>query len=182
MSNGTISAILAGSSAALVKDTTNTVTLTGANTYGGGTTVTDGTLTLTGVAATLGASGGSLVVDANYSGTAILSLGTASPTVGTVSLLNGGQITSSTGTLTGTAFNVESGSITAKLAGSGSLTKANTGTVTISGTNSYTGLTQVNAGVLQFTKVASLPGQTTVGQIRVAGGATLGLNLSLIHI
>ncbi len=177
VSNGTISAILAGSSAALVKDTTNTVTLTGANTYGGGTTVTDGTLTLTGVAATLGASGGSLVVDANYSGTAILSLGTASPTVGTVSLLNGGQITSSTGTLTGTAFNVESGSITAKLAGSGSLTKANTGTVTISGTNSYTGLTQVNAGVLQFTKVASLPGQTTAGQIRVAGGATLGLNV-----
>ena len=174
--NGTVSAILGGASASLTKDTSDTVTLSAANTYGGGTTVIDGTLILSGAAATLGAGTGSLTVDASYSGTAILNLGTASASVGVVSLTGGGKIIG-TGTLSGTAFNVQSGTISAKLAGTGGLTKTNsTGTVTLSGANTYAGPTQVNEGTLQATQALSLPGQTTSGLIQVAGGTTLLLN------
>ena len=80
----------------LVKAGASTVTLTGANTYGGGTVVTDGTLALSGTTSTLGAATGSLTVDGS---TAIVNLGATLQTVGAVNLLSGGQITG-TGTLT----------------------------------------------------------------------------------
>ena len=174
--SGSINAILAGPGSLTMSTTGTAVTLSGANTYSGGTTVYDGTLSLSGATATLGASSGSLTVDAAYSGTAILNLGTANPMLGVVSLANGGQIIGS-GTLSATAFNVESGTISAKLAGTGNLIKTNSsGSVTLSGVNTYTGSTLVNAGTLQVTKVASLPGQTTFGLITVASGAVLAVN------
>ena len=173
-SSGSISAILAGATASLTKEGTGTVTLSGANTYGGGTVVSDGTLALSGTTSTLGAATGSLTVDGS---TAIVNLGAANPTVDVVTLGNGGQIIG-TGTLTGTAFKVGSGTIGASLAGPGALAKSESGgTVTLSGTNTYTGATAVNAGTLQVTKALALPGQTTPGLVKVASGATLGLNV-----
>jgi autotransporter-associated beta strand protein len=58
-----------------------------------------------------------------------------------------------------------------------SLTKAGTGTMLLSGTNTYTGTTNVSAGTLKVTKVVSLPGQTTLNKIIVASGATLAINV-----
>ena len=53
----------------------------------------------------------------------------------------------------------------------GSIFKTGTGTLLLSGTNSFTGGTTVSAGTLQVAKVASLPGAITV-----ADGATLAVN------
>ncbi len=167
----TISTPLAGPFAILTKSETGTLTLAGANTYGGGTTVSGGKLNFSG-GGTLGAPTGTLTV---MNG-AILELAANSQTVHTVSLLYGGQITSTTGTLTATSFDVESGTISAKLEG-GSLTKTDSATVTLSGVNTYGGATHVNAGILQINIPAALPGQTSPGLITVADGATLAVNV-----
>jgi len=146
--SGSVSAILGGSGITLTKTTTGTVTLSGANTYTGLTTVSAGTLAYG--ASDVIASGGVTVDGA----TAVLAMGAnQSDTVGTVILANGGSITGSgTSTLTSTgSFDVRSGSISAILGGSGiTLTKTTAGTVTLSGANTYTGLTTVSAGTLAY--------------------------------
>ena len=74
-----------------------------------------------------------------------------SSTVGQVTLTSGRIIDSvGNGLLSGTSYNVQSGLISANLGDiSGSpLTKTGAGTVTLSGSNSYTGGTFVNAGTL----------------------------------
>jgi autotransporter-associated beta strand protein len=60
--------------------------------------------------------------------------------------------------------------------GSGTLTKdtSNTSTLTLSGTNSYTGGTRLNAGTLQFAKKVSQPAS---GAVAVRDGTTLAVNL-----
>ncbi|MBI3879937.1 MAG: autotransporter-associated beta strand repeat-containing protein, partial [Verrucomicrobia bacterium] len=150
---------------ALTKSTTNTVTLSGANSYSGGSTVSAGTLALG--ANNVLADSGAVAVDG---ATAVFSLGTNSDTVGVVTLKNGGSITGTTGVLTASAYNVESGSISAILNGSGALTKSTTNSVTLTRTNAYTGLTTVNAGVLTLQSAAAL-GATNNGTVVNSGGA-----------
>ncbi len=170
---GSISAILAGPGAVLTKTTAGIVTLTGANTYGGGTIVTEGKLVLSG-SGTLGASAGALTVDGP---SAIVDLGATNQTYGTVTVLNGGQILSSTGILTGASVIVENGLVSARITGATtSLTKTTGGTVTLAGINDYGGATHVNEGMLQVTTLAALPGQSTPGLITVATTATLAVN------
>ena len=138
--NGTANAILAGSSV-LTKTTTGTVTLNGANTYSGGTTVRAGTL-LTGSnerllnSGTLNVSGGTFDVRG------------FSETVGAVVLASGAINGNGTGTVTGSSFDVRSGSASAILAGNAALSKTTTSNVTLTGNNSYTGTTTVNGGTL----------------------------------
>ncbi|NBV33616.1 MAG: autotransporter outer membrane beta-barrel domain-containing protein, partial [Proteobacteria bacterium] len=136
--SGDISANLAGSGA-LTKTSPGLVTLSGANSYSGGTTVNVGTLAL-GVNNTL-LSGGAVSVTGGE-----LALGTTVQTVGALSL-TGGVI--SGGTLSGTSYTVVNGTISSILAGSGIvLTKNDSGTVLLSGVNTYGGGTVVNAGTL----------------------------------
>jgi autotransporter-associated beta strand protein len=52
----------------------------------------------------------------------------------------------------------------------GGLTKQGANTLTLSGTNTYTGDTTVSAGVLLTTSAAALPGYTTSGKVIFAGG------------
>jgi autotransporter-associated beta strand protein len=67
---------------------------------------------------------------------------------GTFTLNNG---TVSSGTITaGTAINVEAGTVSATLDGAAGLTKSTAGTVTLSGTQAYTGNTVVTAGTLRL--------------------------------
>ncbi|MFM8717827.1 MAG: beta strand repeat-containing protein, partial [Spartobacteria bacterium] len=61
------------------------------------------------------------------------------------------------------------------ISGSVSLTKSGSATQTLSGNNTYTGNTAINAGILTITSNSSLPGFTTNGRYSVANGATLGV-------
>ncbi len=146
---------------ALTKDGAGTLILSGANTYTGATTINAGTLSLGHATDTLSSSSAVTVDGA----TAVLSIAGNSDTVGAVSLKNGGSITGTGGTLTGASYAVESGIVSAKLGGAGiALTKSTAGNVTLSGTNTYTGTTTVNAGTLQVASTGALSsGGITVG-------------------
>lgn len=61
--------------------------------------------------------------------------------------------------------------------GARALSKAGTTTITLSGTNTYTGGTTVSAGVLQAAKTSSLPDYGTPGKISVSNGAYLAVNV-----
>jgi autotransporter-associated beta strand protein/T5SS/PEP-CTERM-associated repeat protein len=143
----------------LIKVGSGTLIVTGANTYTGSTTVNVGTLAC-GASNVIGT--GSVTVSGGT-----LSLGSYSDSVGAVTLASG-AITG--GTLTSTSgFGVQSGSASARLAGSVGLTKTGAGIVVLSGTNAYTGTTTVNNGVLLAATPAALR-----GSISVASGAAVG--------
>ena len=96
---------------------------------------------------------------------------------GTATATNDGIFVSSAGALIdtqafamGIAANIQenSGSL------GGNLTKTGSGTLSLSGTNTYTGGTFVNAGSVGFLKTAAIP---ATGTVTVADGATLGLGI-----
>lgn len=138
--SGTVTGRLGGA-VGLTKTTAGIVTLSGSNGYTGTTTVSGGTLAL-------GASG----VISNVSNVVVsggeLAIGANDETVAGVAL-RGGAISGTTGTLTSTTgYAVEAGSISARLGGSGGLTKSGAGTVILGGANSYSGNTTVQGGTL----------------------------------
>jgi fibronectin-binding autotransporter adhesin len=102
---------------------------------------------------------------------ATLSLG-ASQTLGA---LNGsaGSVTLGASTLTVGSTNDLNSSFGGVISGTGALTKAGTGTLTLSGANTYAGLTTVSAGILNIQNGSAL-GATTTGTT-VSSGATLQL-------
>jgi len=140
----TISGASANTTGSLTKTGAGTLILSATNLYTGTTTVNAGTLTY-GINSAL--STGPVTVDG---ATAILNLLTYTDAVGTVTVDNGGTITGTTGTLTTTGtFEMRSGSVSAILAGSGiALNKTTDGIVTLSGANTYTGITTISAGTL----------------------------------
>ena len=158
LQSGTISAIIAGASV-LTKTTNGTVTLSAANTYTGDTAVNGGTLVLAG-SGMLGASTTNLTVN---SGT--LTLGGATQTFSAVTVTNSGAVGG--GTLRAATFILQSGNLSAILAGSGAVTKNSTGTVSLSGANTYSGGTTVSAGTLRATTNASVLGS---GALTLGGG------------
>ena len=84
--------------------------------------------------------------------------------------LLGGSITGTTGTLTSTiAYDVQSGTISAKLGGGAGLTKTGSSSskVTLSGANTYTGATTVSGGTLALGASNRLADASTV---TVSGG------------
>ncbi|HTA99592.1 MAG TPA: autotransporter domain-containing protein [Bradyrhizobium sp.] len=153
----------------------DTLTLSGPNDYTGGTTISSGTLQLAG-AGTLGNIGNALTMSTNIG--MFFPPGPAIPNIldlgGSTQTQNGG-VTLITGTIQHGAlsssglFDVRSGTVSATLTGSGALTKSTTGTVTLSGPNSYTGGTSVNAGVLEAS-------HATAGAIDALGTNTVVLN------
>jgi autotransporter-associated beta strand protein len=169
----------AGLGGSLTKSGAGTLTLTNnGNSYTGLTTVTGGTLAY-GASNVIG-SGGVTVDGAG----AILDLGAnQSDTVGAVIVDGGGSITGTgTSTLTSTAdFDMRSGAVSAILAGSVGLTKTTAGTVTLSGTNTYAGLTTINNGILSLGSAGALG---SGGNVTFDGGvlqytaASAGLDLS----
>jgi autotransporter-associated beta strand protein len=160
---GTVSAILGGT-ATLTKTNAGTVTLSKANTYTGLTTVSNGTLAL-GIENALGS--GAVTVSGG-----ILDVSDFNPTVGAVTVASG-SITG-TGILTGAGYALTgTGTISAILGGSGSLTKTNTGTVILSGSNTYSGVTTISGGTLAISAIDNLGAASALAANLVFNGGTL---------
>jgi autotransporter-associated beta strand protein len=80
-------------------------------------------------------------------------IGAFNQSLGAVTLISG-SINGSTGFITGSSYNVQSGSISATLAGTASLTKLTTGTVTVTSANTYNGVTTISGGILSTNLLA----------------------------
>lgn len=165
-----ISGVSTATSGALTKAGAGTLTLSGNNLYTGLTTVSEGTLAA-GIDNAL-ATGGLTVNGGIYA------IGTHTDSLGAVTLIDG-SITGSTGVLTGSSYGVQNGSISAILAGSGILTKSTSGIVTLSGLNTYTGATRINAGTLSVSMLddgglpSNIGASTTTAANLTLGGGTL---------
>ncbi|HEY1797739.1 MAG TPA: autotransporter domain-containing protein [Stellaceae bacterium] len=130
----------------LTKQGTGTLTLTGVETYSGPTKVNTGTLAL-GTGGSLAASSG---VTLTASGATFdISNGGGGKTIQDLNGLAGSVVTLGANTLTlGTA---RSATFAGNISGTGGLAKQGTGTLTLSGINSYTGATTISAGTLSGT-------------------------------
>ena len=164
--NISLSGALSGAGG-LIKTGGGTLTLSGNNTYSGPTTISAGTLTV-GSASALGngsgnitASGGTL----NLGGFTVTSSGTVS--------FQGGAVSSGTLTNNTVAYDGQSGTVSAVLAGSVGLNKTTAGTLTLSGSNAYSGPTTISSGTLTAGNASALGNGS--GNITASGGT---LNLS----
>ena len=156
---------------AFTKAGAGTLTLAAANTYGGATTVSAGTL-LVGDAGALGSAAGTLVAAGgtlDLGGNAVTRTGTIQFTGGTV---QNGTLSNST-----VAFDGRTGTVSAGLAGTAGLTKSTTGLLTLSGSNTYSGVTTISSGTLQFVSPTALYGgdtaNWTAANVSTGSGATL---------
>jgi fibronectin-binding autotransporter adhesin len=148
------------------------LTLAASNSYGGTTLVSGGTLLLANPNALSGSTfdtsgtgsfsfGG--LTSANFGGlqgSGNLALSNTSPAA--VALTAGGNNASTT--------------FSGQLSGGGSLSKAGSGLLYLSGTNNYTGGTAINAGMLEAVTTAALPGYSTSGKVSVLANATLAVS------
>jgi autotransporter-associated beta strand protein len=157
--NLTVGGVISGSGFGLTKAGNGTLTLGGANTYSSGTTINAGTLNINNASAlgtgTFTISGGSNAIIDNTTGGAItLSANNAQVWNGNFTFTGTQSLNLGTGavalgasrTVTVNANNLTVGGV---ISGTGfGLTKAGSGTLTLSGANTYTGATTVNAGTL----------------------------------
>ena len=136
--SGSSSAILAGTNG-LSKTTSGTVILSADNIYTGNTTVSAGTLSVTGTLAD--------VTDVNVLVFATYNVASDDTIDG---LSGAGNVSiNSSRTLTVGGNNESSTTFSGQISGAGSLTKIGTGTQILSGTSNYSGATTINAGRLQ---------------------------------
>lgn len=129
------------------------IVLSGANEYSGGTTVSGGLVKLSG-SGTLGSTSSSLTVDGgtlDLNGTP-QTVGNLTGTGGTIANNSAGtNVILTIGSGNGSGGNYQ-GVITDHTSGTGTvaLTKTGTGTITLSGANSYSGGTTISDGTLSF--------------------------------
>jgi autotransporter-associated beta strand protein len=165
--SGSISAKLGGA-AALTKTTAASVTLSGANEYGGPTLINEGVLAAGAVNtlspnSAMNVNGGTLDIQGHDQSAGAVTLTSGS--------INGA------GTLTAPSFLVQNGTAAAHLAGPGALTKSGGGVATLNGNNSYAGPTTVNGGTLSLTGNNTYAGATVInngGTVVVSADASLG--------
>ena len=177
-SAGTVS--LSGGTS-IFNTTTNPIRL-GENTTAAGTAT--GTLNISGsaivnVAASAGNSirlghattaGGTATGNLNITGGTLtvagdIIRGTATGTSNATVKLSGGTLNMGGHDIGDVTFTVESGTLqnVASINGTGGLTKTTTGTLTISGTNTYAGTTAISAGTLALGASNVLPGTVAIG-------------------
>ncbi|MGA2230751.1 MAG: autotransporter-associated beta strand repeat-containing protein [Tepidisphaeraceae bacterium] len=175
--NATFSGKIQNSSTGIVsftKSGAGTLTLSGANSYSGGTTVTGGILQM-GNASALGAAGGSLSLtggEVDLHGFS-LSVGTffGAGTIDDVSSSNATLTVGGNSATTFTGILINSGS------GSLSLVKSGLGTLVLTNANSYSGGTTIQSGTLQVGNSlalgnASAPLNVTGGELDLHGNNT----------
>lgn len=155
----------------VANDGTGTLVLGTGSTYTGGTRVTAGTLQMASGATVLGSANGTLtvnggLVDMNNNS---LTVGNLTGAGGTISGASGARtLTIGSGDFGGGNF---VGIIADGAGGTTALTKIGNGTITLSGNNTYTGVTAVNAGLLLINGSTVAASGLTVGL-----GGTLGGN------
>ena len=190
----TISGIISGAFG-VTKAGAGTMMLSGANTYTGTTSISEGTLSASTIVVAAGASNignttSAVVLGSSTTSGTLLYTGASATytrgftvnafggginnttanllTIGTGGIANGGQLTltnTSTGGTTISSIISSTGSITVNNSG--------TGTTTLSGTNTYTGNTSVSAGTL---KLGSTTALGTSAATTVSLGAVLDLS------
>jgi autotransporter-associated beta strand protein len=173
--------------------------LYGVNTYTGGTTINSGIIGVGNSTTGNFAINGGMLKYRSSSGFSNLISDTSTLTVagGTYALegnsdtvagivLTSGNITSTTGVLSATTFDLQSGNVTAILGGgAGGLTKSTAGTVILSGVNTYTGATNITSGVLSISATSGLGSTSGItisggGELAYTGGAaTLNKNITI---
>jgi autotransporter-associated beta strand protein len=162
---------------ALTKVGEGTLTLSVANTYTGGTTIQAGTLT-SGNASSLGSNTGSLTLNGGT-----LNLNNNDITVGNLAG-TGGTIqggVAGTRTLTIGQGNATGGNFQGVIAngiGTTALAKTGSGTLTLSGNNSYTGTTTISQGILQIGNGGTTGTLGTHSNTFIASGAELRIDRS----
>jgi fibronectin-binding autotransporter adhesin len=154
--NTTVSTAAISGVGALVKDGAGTLNLNFANTYTGGTTLSNGTVSF--VTNGLGSLG-----NITFAGNSTLQWGTSTTTDLSSRLVMSNGVTSTLDTgindvTLASAFGSSS---------SGALTKVGSGTLTLTGTNTYTGATTINNGILQLSGSGSINGSN----VTVNGGS-----------
>ena len=178
---GQIKGALALGTGSLTKTGTGTLYLDQTSTYSGGTTVLGGSLF-----------GNQVYKNPNPFGTGDITVngGTldmqgASQTAGAVAIgSNGGSIdnTTGTGTFVGTSYtvnNTSTATISADLTGASvNLSKSGTGTLILTGANTYTGSTSVTGGTLQIGNANTGGSIAAASTITLSNGTTLAYNLS----
>jgi fibronectin-binding autotransporter adhesin len=152
VTGGTITAILGGSGSTLTKSGAGTTTLSGVNTYTGGTAINGGVLRISSrdnfANRLLSFDGGTLEATTNISGFTSANNTTLNAGGGTIRVGNG--------------VIADWGS--AKLTGTGALTKEGTGTLVIASgavVNDYSGGTFLNEGVLSISRATALGTNTS---------------------
>jgi len=178
---------LAGSitgSGALNKLTGDTYVLSGSNSYSGGTTL----------------SAGNLVINHNNAlGTGAFTIngGTIDSTLGGITLVNIAQNWNADFTFAGTqSLNLGTGAVTmnanrtvtvtantltvgGSIGGAFNFTKAGAGTLALSGSNNYSGVTNVNAGILNAQNSYAFGASGTVTETARSAGIQLQGNISI---
>ncbi|WP_157152685.1 DUF4347 domain-containing protein, partial [Cellvibrio sp. BR] len=140
-----------GGAGSLAKTGANTLTLSGTNSYAGSTNVSAGTLSVAG--------------DGNLgSGTVTLATGSTLAVTGATTIDNAISLAGNA-----TVQTTNAATLSGPISGAGGLIKAGASTLNLSGTDSYTGATSVNAGSLLVNGALSATSATAV-----ASGATLG--------
>jgi autotransporter-associated beta strand protein len=166
----TATGIISGTGS-LNKTGTGTMLLSGVNSYTGATNVSAGTLQISANDRIANTS------DLTVSG-GTFDLQTFSETLRNVTLSSGSITGTGAATLTGSTYNVQSGTAGAILAGTGStMTKTTAGTVTLTGANTFTGATTVSGGTLILaTSSGSALGSTSAITLNSGGTLLLGAN------
>ena len=159
-----VSGNITGASGALTKIGAGTLTLSGANTYTGNTTVTLGTLALG--ANNVISDSSNLIINGGT-----FDISTYSDTVGVITMTNGSLIGTS-GVLTGSAYNITGGTVTAQLGG-GTLIIGN-GTTDVGAIGSNVGLSVIGSSA-----VANLTANVSALSVSLDNGGSITGSFSL---